>query len=104
MDDRTPTVGKISFKNIEARNCHVAATFMYGLPEAKVEELSFENVHISFAEEPKPDYPAMMADVEPCTRKGAFIRNCKKLVLKDVDIEGVDGEVFDLGGIDLLER
>ena len=46
----------------------------------------------------------MMADVEPCTRKGAFIRNCKKLVLKDVDIEGVDGEAFDLGGIDLLER
>lgn len=104
VDDRTPTVGRISFKNIEAQNCHVAATFMYGLPEAKVEELSFENVHISFAEDPKPDYPAMMADVEPCTRKGAFIRNCKKLVLKEVQIEGADGDAFDLDGIDLLER
>ena len=73
---------------------------MYGLPESKIEELSFENVRIDFAKEPKPDYPAMMADVEPCTNKGLFIRNCRKLVLKDVVVEGAEGEAFDLAGID----
>lgn len=100
VDDRTPAVGRISFKNIKASNCHVAAAFMYGLPESKIGELSFENVNIDFAKEPKPDYPAMMADIEPCTNKGIFIRNCKKLVLKDVCVNGAEGEAFDLDGID----
>ncbi len=104
LDDRTPQIGNIEFKNIEAKNCHVAAAFMYGLPEAKIESLKFEMVNISFAEEPKADYPAMMADVEPCTNKGVFVRNCKKLILKEVYVQGAIGESFDFEGIDYLER
>lgn len=57
-------------------------------------------MHICFADDPRPDYPAMMADVEPCTRQGLMIRNCKKLILSDVSVEGAEGLACDLDGID----
>lgn len=39
--------------------------FIYGLPEAKIEKVTMENIEIDFAENPTPEYPAMMAEVEP---------------------------------------
>lgn len=48
------------------------------------------------------DYPAMMADVEPCTRRGMFVNNCKKLVLRNVTVEGTEGGAFELENIDQL--
>ena len=100
VDERTPFVGELHFRNIKAHNCHVAATFIYGLPEAKIEKVTFENVAIDFAEECTPEYPAMMADVDMCTRRGLFVNNVKELVMKNVTIEGVEGETFEFDNID----
>ena len=100
VDERTPFVGELNFRNIVAHNCHVAATFIYGLPEAKIEKVTFENVAIDFADECTPEYPAMMADVDMCTRRGLFVNNVKELVMKNVTIEGVEGETFEFDNID----
>lgn len=35
VDERTPQIRSLVFKNIEAKNCHVAGAFFYGLPEKK---------------------------------------------------------------------
>ena len=104
VDERTPQIKQLAFRNIEAHNCHVAAAFLYGLPESKMEEVSFENVHIDFAENPTPEYPAMMADVEPCTRKGIYINNAKKVVLKNVTVEGAEGEPIEIENADEVIR
>ena len=104
VDDRTPQIRSLRFRNISARNAHASAAFLYGLPEAKIEEIEFSHVRISFADDPRPDYPAMMADVAPCTRQGLMIRNCKKLILSDVSVEGAEGPAYDLDGIDEMIR
>lgn len=100
VDARTPFIKQLHFKNIEAHDCHVAASFIYGLPEAKIEEITFENVSIDFAEHPTPEYPAMMAGLEMCTRKGIYINNVKKLTLKNVQVQGADGKAIDVHNVD----
>lgn len=104
VDDRTPQIKDLAFRHITAKNCHVAGAFLYGLPEAKIESVEMEDIHIDFAKEPTPGYPAMMAEVEPCTNRGIFIRNVKQLALKQVEIQGVHGEIFELGEIDCLKK
>lgn len=100
VDERTPRIKQLAFRNIEAHNCHVAASFIYGLPESKIEEISFENIHIDFAQNPTPEYPAMMADVEPCTNKGIYINNVKKLTVKNVTVEGSEGEPMEIYNVE----
>ncbi|MBT9775471.1 glycoside hydrolase family 28 protein [Clostridium sp. MCC353] len=102
VDERTPATGKMTFSNIEAKNCHVAASFIYGLPEAPIEELKFEHIDISFAKDPVTDYAAMMDDLEPSSRKGIYINNVKKLELKDVKVHGQEGEAVEMYHVEKL--
>ena len=44
VDDRTPSIKKMTFRNIEAKNCHVAAAYFYGLPEQKIERVEMEQI------------------------------------------------------------
>lgn len=97
VDERTPEVKQLVFENITCHNCHVAGAFLYGLPEKKIEEVIFRNVTIDYADEPIPMEPAMMDDVdEEMTLKGICIYNVKKLVTENVQIEGCEGEKFDI--------
>ena len=104
VDERTPRIKELAFRNIEAHNCHVAGTFIYGLPEAKIEKVTMENIEIDFAENPTPEYPAMMAEVEPCTNRGVFINNVKELTLKNVKVHGTAGEPFEIENVDCVEK
>lgn len=103
VDERTPEIRKMVFKNIQATDCHVAASYVYGLPEAKIKELSLENIQISFAENPEKEYPDMMAGLEPCSCMGMFLNNIEKLKLKNVTISGQEGEAFLFDNIDNIE-
>lgn len=104
VDDRTPSVKQLVFRNIEAENCHVAGAFLYGLPERKVDYVEFDNVNITYDENPEPDEPAMMDDIELVAKMGVFISNVQKLVLRDVRVSGCEGEPFILEHIDELVR
>lgn len=95
VDDRTPKIRSLVFRNIEAVDAHVAAGFIYGLPESPIDSIIMENVSVSFAENCTPEYPAMMAEVEPCTRMGMFIRNCTDLSLNNVHVSGQEGPELD---------
>ena len=97
VDERTPEIKQLVFENITCHNCHVAGAFLYGLPEKKIEEVIFRNVTVDYADEPIPMEPAMMDDVdEEMTVKGICIYNVKKLVTENVQIEGCEGEKFDI--------
>ncbi|MBO5523254.1 MAG: glycoside hydrolase family 28 protein, partial [Roseburia sp.] len=104
VDDRTPEIKRLDFEDIDAKNCHVAAAHFDGLPEQKIEEIIMKNVSVTYAGNPKCDVPAMSAGVEPCSRKGIFANNVKKLVLENVSINGQEGEEMTLLGVDEIIR
>ncbi|MGN0387053.1 MAG: glycoside hydrolase family 28 protein [Lachnospiraceae bacterium] len=103
-DDRTPVIERLEFTDIKAMNCHVAAAYIEGLPEAKVGELVMKNISVSYAENAKCDVPAMSVGVEPCSKKGVFVRNVKKVVMEHVEITGNEGETFTIEEVDEITR
>jgi polygalacturonase len=103
VDDRTPSVRNLEFNDIRAENCEVAACFIYGLPEAKIEQISMRHISILFSDDAKPMYPAMMADLSPCAKKGIFIANVRDLLLEDINVTGQEGPIMELQGIDHKE-
>ena len=100
VDERTPAMKRFEFSDIEAKNCHVAASYFEGLPEKKIEEIVMKNVSVSFAENAKSGVPVMSEGVETCSKRGLFARNVTKLVLDHVVIEGQVGEKLELHDID----
>ena len=103
VDERTPSVRRLVFENINAANCHVAAAYFEGLPERKIEEIIMKNITVTYAENPKWDVPAMSEGVEACSLKGIFANNVKKLILKNVSITGQKGEAVTLNNVDETE-
>lgn len=103
VDHRTPSIKKLSFEDIDAKNCHVAAAYFDGLPEQKIEEICMKDIRISFAQHPKKDVPAMSAGVEACSKKGIHACNVKKLVLDNVKVEGAEGPSIVEIGVDKVE-
>lgn len=99
VDERTPHIRRLAFRNIRAKNCHVAAAYFYGLPEQKIEQVEMEHVRVTYAENPVEGVPAMMDGIHPVTRMGIYADNLHRLVLKDVAICGQDGEAFDIRNV-----
>jgi len=102
VDERTPAVNHLVFKNINCHNTHAAGAFLYGLPEQKIDYIEFDNIHIDYAAEPIPMEPAMMDDLGETSKMGIYINNAKKLIMNQVTIEGNEGEAFDLHNIEEL--
>ena len=87
VDERTPSVHKLEFRHIQCTNCHVAAAFVYGLPENPIDCIELEDFHVTYAQNPIAMEPAMMDDIdEESTWLGACFHNVERLVLRDVTI------------------
>ena len=86
-------------KNKTTEKMYIFQQFLYS--QIKV---TMENIEIDFAENPTPEYPAMMAEVEPCTNRGVFINNVKELTLKNVKVHGTAGEPFEIENVDCVEK
>ncbi len=104
VDKGTPSVRRLTFRNIEAQNCHVAAAYLYGLPEQKIRQVVMEHVHVTYAENAESGVPAMMDGLDDCRKLGVFANNVEHLVLRDVTVSGQEGEAFLLDHIDRMER
>ncbi|MBR4993653.1 MAG: glycoside hydrolase family 28 protein, partial [Lachnospiraceae bacterium] len=104
VDERTPLIKRLEFEDIDATNCHVAAAYVEGLPEAKIEELIMRHINVSYAENPKCDVPAMSLGVEKSSKRGVFIKNVKRVFLDHVDINGAEGEAFAIENVDEINR
>lgn len=102
VDERTPAVNYLVFKNIECHNTHAAGAFLYGLPEQKIDRIEMKNIHIDYAEEPIPMEPAMMDDLGKKVKMGIYVNNAKVLVVDQVTVEGNEGNAFDFHNIDSL--
>lgn len=96
VDERTPSVKKLYFHNIKADHCHVAAAFLCGLPEKKIERIELKDIDISFSKHAVTDVPAMLTGIKPCSRRGFLISNVDTLICHNVKIRGQEGEAFEL--------
>lgn len=103
VDERTPRVGRIAFKNVTATGVSCAGYFL-GLPEQPIEEVLMEDVSIQCAEDAKPMQPAMADCVPHITRAGVVASDVAKMILKNVIITGYEGERLQLTRVSLTEE
>ncbi|MBE5810837.1 MAG: glycoside hydrolase family 28 protein [Clostridiales bacterium] len=90
VDERTPRIGRIAFRNVTATDVACAGYFL-GLPEKPIERVEMENVSITCGADAAPMAPAMACGVEKVSRKGLVAINVDKVVMKNVMIFGQDG-------------
>lgn len=98
VDERTPRIGRVAFRNVRASGVTCAGYFL-GLPEQPIEEVVMENVEISCDPEAKGMVPAMACGVEKCARKGLVAVNVGKIVMKNVAISGQEGVKLECDGV-----
>lgn len=103
VDDRTPVLGRFTFKDIVCTNAHAAAGFFYGLPESPIGGITLENVSVRFAENALPSVPAMMSFLDPMVRNGFIFKNVSAVSVKNVRLEGALGEPFALESVGTFE-
>lgn len=102
VDDRTPYLGKFTFKDIDCSDVNVAAGTFYGLPEQPIESIDIENVSFKYAENPVSGRPAMMDGLDPMSGKGLIFDYVNKVNIVNVTFEGLkekEVETFDVGSI-----
>lgn len=86
VDSRTPRLGRFVFRDIKATDCHIAAAYLYGLPEQKIESIRFERFEVSFAEEAKAGVPAMHDGCPEFVRAGIIAREVEEFIEVDTKI------------------
>lgn len=104
VDERTPAIDRLLFKNINAKNCHVAGAYIYGLPERKIKIVTFENINISYAQDAQPGVAAMMLGCDEASKMGIVVNNIEELVLKNVVVTGCVGEQIVAGNVDNITK
>lgn len=104
IDERTPELGKLVFENINALNAHVCAAYFLGLPEKKIDLVEMKNVFVSFAEDAKENVPVMSDGVKSMKRRGIVAQNVAGLLIKNVTIEGFEGEKLTLSAVDEVKE
>ncbi len=92
VDERTPHLGSFAFRNMYCTNAEVAACYIDGLPESPIDEVTLENIRISFAKNAKPDIPAMQNFAKERCRLGLYLDNVKRIRIKNVELDGIAGE------------
>ncbi len=102
VDDRTPHLGSFLFRNLDCTDAEVAACYIDGLPEMPIDEVTFRDCRISFAENAQPGTPAMQNFAEKRCCLGLFMENVRRIRVENVTLRGIDGEKLIASGYDEL--
>lgn len=92
IDDRTPYLGDFTFRNMQCTDCEAAACYCDGLPEQPIKSITFDNIYFSFADDAKPFVPIMQNFSKPVCKMGMYVDNVETLTVKNITVEGNDGE------------
>ncbi|MBR3764575.1 MAG: glycoside hydrolase family 28 protein [Clostridia bacterium] len=103
VDERTPRVGRIAFRDVTATGCACAGYFL-GLPEKPIECVEMQNVSITCGENAAPMSPAMANGVPRVNRKGLVAINVDKIIMKNVTISGQDGVKLECENVKEVEE
>ena len=99
IDEKTPYLGKFTFKDIVCEDAHAAGAYFYGLPEQPIKEINLENVKISIAKEAQSFEPVMMCHLDKTIKLGLVFKNVETVNLKNVEITGYEGKAIDLENV-----
>ena len=95
VDDRTPYLGKFTFKHITCNNVNCAAGAFYGLPEQPIEEINFNDVTFTYALDPIAGKPAMMSFAEDIKGKGLLFNYVNKEKKKKVNFNNLNDKPYE---------
>jgi polygalacturonase len=104
VDDRTPHIGSFTFKNMECKGVEYSAAAFYGLPEAPIESVTFENVSFEYNPNAVEGFPDMREKNLAVCRQGLDFHFVKKVSLVNLSINGQNGEEVLLEGVDNFKR
>nr|WP_283094901.1 glycoside hydrolase family 28 protein [Levilactobacillus brevis] len=82
----TPDISNISLSNITATNIGSVATFVYGIPESPVKNLSITDSNFYMNPKAKPEAPEMIDNSETYSGSGLWLRNTIHTTLSNVNI------------------
>ena len=94
VDERTPRIGHITFRRVEADGV-ACAGYLLGLPERPIACLTLQDVTITCDPAAAPMVPAMAEGVEETARRGLVAINTDRLELERVSITGMSGEAIE---------
>ncbi len=104
VDDRTPYLGSFTFRDMVCTDCEWAAGYFYGLTEQPVGSVTIENVSFSYKANASRGCPAMMSYAEEVSKMGLYFNSVQKVTLKNVTIDGQDGEEIVKENVGEVER
>lgn len=100
VDERTPLLGEFTFRNMVCTGVGYCAAAFYGLPEAPIEAVTFQNVRFTFDPKSEAGYPDMKEINEKVKNGGLEFRFVKQVKLENVAIEGCLGEPILCEGVE----
>ncbi|MBP2561744.1 polygalacturonase [Neorhizobium galegae] len=71
----TPSISSISVENVTVTGARTAAAVFYGLPEAAIRDIVFENYTVSFAPDAEAEVPEMASLLLPLRHAGIVAEN-----------------------------
>ena len=92
VDERTPHLGKFTFRRLTCTDVQVAACYIDGLPEMPIDEVQFEDVSFTYAPDAKPGKPIMKNFAQEECRLGLYLDNVRRISIKNVTLDGQSGE------------
>lgn len=91
VDERTPEIGSFTFKNTVCTGVEYCAGAFYGLPEAPVKQIIFDNVSFSYNQNCEAGFPDMRERNEKVKNQGLYFFNVEYAELKNVTVTGQNG-------------
>ena len=99
VDDRTPYIGEFTFKNMKCTDVAYCAGAFYGLPEAPIAGVTFQDVSFSFDRSAEAGFPDMKEINRKVKNEGLYFQFVQSVRLKNVTIEQPEGEAVVLEGV-----
>ena len=104
VDERTPAIGELTFKDMVCTGVEYSAGVFYGLPESPIAGVTLKNVSFSYNSKAEYGYPDMREKNEKVCRQGLYFMFTDTVTLENVRIEGQDGEEIIAEGVGKINK
>lgn len=99
VDERTPYIGSFTFKNMKCTDVAWCAGAFYGLPEAPIAGVTFENVSFTFDRSAEAGFPDMKEINQKVKNMGLYFQFVERVALRGVTVEQPSGDAVILEGV-----
>ena len=104
IDERTPYLGEFCFRGMKCTNCHNAAVYCDGLTEQPIRSVTLEDISFDYSANAEAGHPAMRVGMTDWVRRGMYFDNVGEVIVKNVVIDGCDGDEVEARHVGKLTR